>query len=66
MQNTRAWKKEAKARASKRESFGLSQGVIANRIGVSVATVCRWERGVVKPRLALERAWEAAIYLEAK
>lgn len=39
---------------------GLEQGELAQRLGVSQATVSRWERGQLAPTLAQAQAWHSA------
>ena len=38
-----------------REQMGWSQSTLANRLGVGIMTVSRWERGVVQPS---QMAWK--------
>lgn len=61
----RTWKKAAATRAARRERLGISQELLASRLGVSDATISRWENGVIRPHPMLERAWDAALYKEA-
>ncbi len=50
----------------RRESLGLSQQVVADRLGVRAPTVCRWEKGVIKPGDDMQRRWDSALFAEAK
>ncbi len=62
----RGWPKRSKERKAKREKLGLSQEMVGSRLGVRGATVCRWESGCIRPNDAMERAWDDALYAEAK
>jgi transcriptional regulator with XRE-family HTH domain len=43
-----------------REAAGLSLRDLAHAVGVDVATLSRWERGVARPRHAAAVRWVAA------
>ena len=62
----RLWRQTGELRRSKRQSLGLTLGVVASRLGVSVPTVSRWERGRMRPNMTMERAWENALFKEVK
>ena len=39
-----------------RQQLGLSQQLFATKLGVSIMTISRWERGICKPsNMAIER-----------
>jgi predicted ATPase/DNA-binding CsgD family transcriptional regulator/DNA-binding XRE family transcriptional regulator len=42
-----------------RDEFGLTQRELGALLGVSNVTVSRWEQGLVAPRPAMRRRWEA-------
>ncbi len=63
---TAQWKSEIEERRHRRRSFDLTLLTVAQRIGVSETTVWRWERGGKKPTQELIRAWDAALFEEAK
>lgn len=44
-----------------RENAGLTQGQVADAIGVARETVCRWECGAISPRLSEAVCWAAAV-----
>jgi len=44
-----------------RERLGLTQEQLANKLGVSWATVARWERGKGKPSPLAQKALEALL-----
>ncbi len=62
----RLWIGIAKARRQQRESLGISQSLLAERVGVRGATISRWESGVIKPSIPMMKAWDAALFKEAK
>lgn len=39
-----------------RQRLGLTQEEMANKLGVTVASITRWERGITKPTRLAERA----------
>ena len=47
----------------RRERLGLTQGQLAERLGVDQGTVAHWELGTRKPRLDLLQAWADALGL---
>jgi len=62
----RLWAKEARLRRDRRVAIGLSQEVVGLRLGVSGATICRWENGAICPNLSMTRAWDDALFEEAE
>ena len=49
------------AARERRERLGLTQGQLAERLGVDQGTVAHWELGTRKPRLDLLQAWAEAL-----
>jgi DNA-binding transcriptional regulator YiaG len=62
---TRTWAREAHARKLKRIALDMTQGLVAFRLGVSAATLSRWETGCIRPNDTMVRAWDMELGKEA-
>ena len=49
------------AARERREQLGMTQGQLAERLGVDQGTVAHWELGTRMPRLGSLRAWADAL-----
>jgi len=62
----KGWRLDAERRRAKRRKLELSLVIVAQRIGIPFTRVHRWEKCLYRPTPELARAWDEALFVEAK